>query len=111
MSQSEHELFCRIGGEEFLLLVANRSAEEIHLLAENIRKSIEAECIEHCENPSGELLTVSIGYAASRYKPREIQFDQLYAEADKALYRAKSQGRNQVIGVIVENIDCIQAEM
>ncbi len=110
-AQSEHELFCRIGGEEFLLLVANRSAEEIHLLAENIRKSIEAECIEHCENPSGELLTVSIGYAASRYKPREIQFDQLYAEADKALYRAKSQGRNQVIGVIVENIDCIQAEM
>lgn len=110
-AQSEHELFCRIGGEEFLLLVANRSAEEIHLLAENIRKSIEAECIEHCENPSGELLTVSIGYAASRYKPREIQFDQLYAEADKALYRAKSQGRNQVIGVIVENTDCIQAEM
>lgn len=110
-AQSEHELFCRIGGEEFLLLVANRSAEEIRLLAENIRKSIEAECIEHCENPSGELLTVSIGYAASRYKPREIQFDQLYAEADKALYRAKSQGRNQVVGVIVENIDCIGVEM
>lgn len=110
-AQSEHELFCRIGGEEFLLLIANRSAEEIRFLAESIRHSIEAECIEHCENPDGTVLTVSIGYAASCYKPREIKFDQLYAEADKALYRAKSQGRNQVVGVIVENIDCLEEEM
>lgn len=108
-AQSEQELFCRIGGEEFLLLVANRSAEEIGILAENIRTSIEAESIEHSDNPSGELLTVSIGYAASCYMPREIQFDKLYAEADKALYRAKSDGRNRVVGVIVENIDCVGA--
>lgn len=94
-----------------MLLTANRSADEVRLLAESIRQSIETEKIEHCENPSGTILTVSIGYAASRYKPREIQFDQLYAEADKALYRAKSQGRNQVVGVIVENIDCIGVEM
>ncbi|MGL4192108.1 sensor domain-containing diguanylate cyclase [Vibrio misgurnus] len=104
-AQSERELFCRIGGEEFLLLIAHRSVEEIQSLAESIRYSIAAERILHQQNPDGELLTVSIGYAVSRYKPCEVQFDQLYAEADKALYQAKSQGRNQVVGVMVENID------
>lgn len=104
-AQSERELFCRIGGEEFLLLIAHRSVEEIQSLAESIRYSIAAERILHQQNPDGELLTVSIGYAVSRYKPCEVQFDQLYAEADKALYQAKSQGRNQVVGVMVENVD------
>ncbi|MDE1513960.1 sensor domain-containing diguanylate cyclase [Vibrio sp. dsl-7] len=103
-AQSERELFCRIGGEEFLLLIAHRSVEEIQSLAESIRYSIAAERILHQQNPDGELLTVSIGYAVSRYKPCEVQFDQLYAEADKALYQAKSQGRNQVVGVMVENV-------
>ncbi|QIL86784.1 GGDEF domain-containing protein (plasmid) [Vibrio sp. HDW18] len=104
-AQSEHELFCRIGGEEFLLLTTHSNADEIQSLAEKIRHDIEAEHIPHQQNPAGKVLTVSIGYAVSRYKPREIQFDRLYAEADKALYQAKSQGRNQIVGVMVENVD------
>ncbi|MGL5108618.1 MAG: GGDEF domain-containing protein [Vibrio ordalii] len=97
-AQAENELFCRIGGEEFILLVANRDAAEVKALAESIRFSIEREQIEHSENPDGDCLSVSIGYTIAQYLPSELKFEEMYSKADKALYQAKDNGRNQVVG-------------
>lgn len=92
------EGFCRIGGEEFILLLADHSPQQVEALAESIRASVENERIVHGCNPDGDWLTVSIGFAVARIQPSEIQFDQMYTQADKALYDAKNRGRNRVVG-------------
>ncbi|MCW8333716.1 sensor domain-containing diguanylate cyclase [Vibrio paucivorans] len=96
----EHEVFCRIGGEEFVLLVANKSEQEVSDLAECIRQCIEVERINHETSPVGQYLTVSIGYTYMELSPDKFNFDLLYGYADKALYKAKDQGRNQCVGLV-----------
>ncbi|NAW69483.1 diguanylate cyclase [Vibrio sp. V27_P1S3P104] len=97
-TQSDGEQFCRIGGEEFVLLLVGHSAQKVHQLAESIRAAVEQESIPHCASPDGSWLTISVGYCVANFPASEIQFERMYAQADKALYQAKHQGRNRVIG-------------
>lgn len=105
-TQGEHEQFCRIGGEEFALLVTHYSPQAVHDLAEQIRASVEAENIAHATNPQGSCLTVSIGYSTAQYKPRDLAFDTLYSLADRAMYEAKRQGRNRVMFCDAQSCVC-----
>jgi len=86
----------RIGGEEFLVLSINDSAEGALVLAEKIRRSFEArECT--AGNPVIPM-TTSIGIScADDSRPAKQALSNLLSQADKALYRAKAQGRNQVV--------------
>ncbi|HAS6996891.1 TPA: diguanylate cyclase [Vibrio parahaemolyticus] len=95
-TKDEDEVFCRIGGEEFVLLMIGSNQEEVRLRAECIRQCIEDEGIKHQHNPEGELLTVSVGYSCYKTKGKDFNFDHLYQLSDKALYQAKSSGRNCV---------------
>jgi len=97
--QSDGESFCRIGGEEFALLLCDRDQNATEKLAESIRRAIEIEAIPHSENPPGLVLTVSIGYYSISALPSEFDFEKMYAKADSALYQAKEGGRNQVVGI------------
>lgn len=97
-TQGNDEVFCRIGGEEFALLVSSKKPEKISTLSESIRKSIEDESIAHDQSSVKPYLTVSVGYSMMELKQSEFSFDKLYNHADKALYQAKDKGRNQVIG-------------
>ena len=82
----------RYGGEEFVAILPGIPGDEAGAIAERLRRSIEALAIEA---DGVELrLTVSIGVAAMA-SPHE-QPDQLIAKADRALYQAKSDGRNRV---------------
>lgn len=86
MVRSEDTLV-RWGGEEFLLLCPNTSIEQARRLAEKLRTSVEYDSWPH-----EQTLTCSFGVAAnSGGDPRT-----LIEQADKALYRAKESGRNQV---------------
>lgn len=96
-SRGEEEVFCRIGGEEFVLLMIGSDESAVHQRAECIRSCIESERIHHQLNPSGEVLTVSIGVSVDRVRGRDLHFDKLYQQADSALYQAKEQGRNRVV--------------
>ncbi|NOH47921.1 GGDEF domain-containing protein [Vibrio rotiferianus] len=98
-THNEDEVFCRIGGEEFVLLMVGAGSERVANRAECIRKCIEDENIRHAHNPEGEYLTVSIGYSCSKSVCREFNFDRLYQLADQALYEAKHNGRNCVKGI------------
>ena len=70
--------------------------EDMIDLAMNIRKSIDELQIKHaCVNISSNL-TVSMGMAIA-FPGTMISFDELYEEADKALYKAKSNGRNCIV--------------
>jgi diguanylate cyclase (GGDEF)-like protein len=88
------DLVGRLGGEEFIVLLPATGKEAAHLLAEKLRRRIEA---TPARTPSNVIaVTVSMGLSAST--PGDAQsFESLYAQADKNLYRAKQQGRNRVV--------------
>ncbi|TNJ65264.1 GGDEF domain-containing protein [Paenibacillus hemerocallicola] len=73
----------RFGGEEMVLLVTDSSVD-IAKLSEKVRARIESE--------AG--VTVSIGYSKSR---NGITAEQLIAQADQAMYKAKTTGKNKVV--------------
>lgn len=85
------DLLCRWGGEEFLMLLRGTVQEDALLIADRIRRRVES-IIFHPYDACG-LLTVSIGSASS---PPKEDFEQLISNADKALYKAKLEGRNRV---------------
>lgn len=88
----------RWGGEEFVVLLLDVSSVDLEAVAERIRRQIHA-LVVPVSSTEGETtlhdLTVSIGGA--RYPlPGITTLDDLVLAADKALYQAKGNGRNQV---------------
>ena len=88
------DLGARYGGEEFVMLAPETDVDSALSLAENIREEIEALAMPHLQSPLG-CVTCSIGVAV--LVPDENQTPEMFIRmADKAMYRAKAQGRNQV---------------
>ncbi len=81
----------RWGGEEFLVLLTDTSAEQAEVVAEKIRKAIADTPIE--VNGQSVDMTISIGVA--QHQGEDDPLD-LIRHADQALYRAKDTGRNRV---------------
>ncbi|WP_426112123.1 diguanylate cyclase domain-containing protein [Pseudomonas sp. DSP3-2-2] len=89
------DLPARYGGEEFALVLPNTSPGGARLLAEKLRMSVAGMNIPHIAPAPGSSLTVSIG-VATIIPPVGSNSRQLIQEADKGLYAAKNNGRNQV---------------
>ena len=88
------DVAARTGGEEFALLLSNTDRAGAMATAERIRTHIADLNLGNAGAPSGKF-TVSIGIAISRpNQPAEPST--LLALADKALYRAKHEGRDRV---------------
>ncbi len=84
------DLFGRLGGEEFACLLANASMAHALHTAERLRREFAALRLPDLEvNP-----TVSVGVAMANEASRTLPA--LLATADRALYRAKAEGRNRV---------------
>jgi diguanylate cyclase (GGDEF)-like protein len=86
------DLAARIGGEEFAVLLPEADVEAARLFAERIREAIEAEVF--ILGGVQQRLTVSIGIAC--LSEARHNRSTLMQAADKALYRAKDEGRNRV---------------
>lgn len=88
----------RFGGDEFVLLVPEMSAEHAAALAERIRRRVAETPLE--VGPGRQYsMSVSIGVAAvqpQRDSDLQVMSEHLLACADRALYRAKEAGRNRV---------------
>ncbi|WCT74263.1 diguanylate cyclase [Sphingomonas naphthae] len=82
----------RLGGEEFMIGVAERDAPAIRALAERARALLGA--CDHGPVTARRPVTVSIGVAEGH---RATGFQKLYGMADRALYDAKRLGRNRVM--------------
>jgi diguanylate cyclase len=80
----------RIGGEEFAVILPHTLERDALLIAEKLRRTI-AETTIHCGDQRLNI-TVSIGVADASF-----DLTTLLVHADKAMYRAKAQGRNQVV--------------
>jgi diguanylate cyclase (GGDEF)-like protein len=86
------DVACRHGGEEFAVLFPESDAEAAAAVADRIRKQLSAERFPVEERTFG--ITVSVGISdASNAADRE----QMMYQADKALYRAKAAGRDNVV--------------
>lgn len=84
----------RTGGEEFAVILRNRTLDEAKIIAEELRLAIEEMDIS-CEEIEDTIkVTVSIGIAS--YPSETTSIPKLYDTADERLYFAKKLGRNQV---------------
>ncbi len=88
------DIVARYGGEEFAVVLPETSVGGALMVAEKIRNAIRAMNIPHSESPSGRV-TMSIGIAAAA-PGFDNPPDDLINAADKALYRAKHEGRDRV---------------
>lgn len=93
------DVLCRWGGEEFAVLLPNAPIEATRIVAERIRENIQKVTLSAARTPAevdeAFLLTVSIG--AATYRDAEDGIASMMQRADKALYEAKSAGRNRVL--------------
>jgi len=87
------DLFCRLGGEEFVVVMPNTNIEIALKIAERIRTAVEKDVFAITTQGISIPITVSIGLAESGYG---IDADALLRRADKALYKSKDGGRNMV---------------
>jgi diguanylate cyclase (GGDEF)-like protein len=83
----------RIGGEEFTVLLPNSNAVQAKAWAEDMREAVAALVVTHSDQNVG--VTVSVGVAEFDLSLETI--DDWLLKADKAVYRAKDGGRNQVV--------------
>jgi diguanylate cyclase (GGDEF)-like protein len=87
-----HDLAARYGGEEFVVLLGNTDAPSAMMVAERIRKNIEA-CDFNYEN---QHMTVTISIGVAVLQPgKKISPAKLVEYADEALYISKNNGRNR----------------
>ncbi|MBD3386238.1 diguanylate cyclase [candidate division KSB1 bacterium] len=85
----------RYGGEEFTIVLSQTDKPGAGIVAEKIRKLVEEHPFEFQEKQPNGNLTISMGVATF---PRDGKTtDELIHSADRRLYQAKAQGRNNVI--------------
>jgi diguanylate cyclase (GGDEF)-like protein len=91
------DVVARYGGEEFVLILPNTSARAAQGVAERARSTVEALAISHAGSSVSQYVTLSLGLAACH--DNDTLPAALIERADRALYQAKQNGRNQVVNV------------
>lgn len=97
----EMDLLARLGGEEFALLLPETTLENSRTVGERIRQQVKAMPFQTAQ---GEIFHVSISIGMAEIPThRGVQYDEIYACADSALYDAKKSGRDQVKSAVLPN--------
>ncbi len=91
------DVIARYGGEELAVLLPGTDVQGALLIAENIRLAIQRLQLTHAGNAGG-LVTVSVGVDAFSPVTQGKRSLELIESADKALYQAKAEGRNEIPG-------------
>jgi diguanylate cyclase (GGDEF)-like protein len=104
------DFVARYGGEEFAVVLPDVDARRAALYAERLRRRIWRLAIPYGNSSSADRVTISGGVAT--IAPRmKVSADQLLRAADKALYRAKCLGRNQIASAAVETVERLEAAL
>jgi len=88
------DMVCRLGGEEFVLILPGASLDGARQRAENIRNLVKSSDLKYHEQPLGTI-TASLGVAL--FPDHAEEGESLLHAADEALYEAKSAGRDRVV--------------
>ena len=86
----EEDLFGRVGGEEFTILLPETTEKQAFEVAERLRHMVEQSCVNQMIH-----YTVSIG-TVTVVPDESTTIDMLYKLSDKAMYRAKRNGKNRI---------------
>ncbi|UTO18581.1 diguanylate cyclase [Acinetobacter sp. Z1] len=89
------DFIARYGGEEFVVLLPETSAQGAYAVATNIYRAIDRLMIPHEKSLVSNHVTISLGITVFNGNSK-ISQEVLIDTADKALYRAKQLGRNQI---------------
>ncbi len=89
----EGDVVARHGGEEFACLAIQCDIETAHTLAERVRVSIDAASIALAD---GRVVRISASFGVAAMGDKIKTLENLVRTADRALYRAKEEGRNRV---------------
>ncbi len=87
----DSDFIARFGGEEFVALMPETSAKEARLVAEKLRTRVEASPFNFKKEP----VQITASFGISEFAKDE-NVEEVFQRADKALYKAKENGRNQV---------------
>ncbi|WP_332673516.1 sensor domain-containing diguanylate cyclase [Aromatoleum sp.] len=90
----EIDVFCRWGGEEFLVVLPETTLDNAAIWAERTRALIAAEPVI---GPGDERIEVTASFGLATLQRSAPEADDLITRADHALYRAKQNGRNLVV--------------
>ncbi|MBS4067011.1 MAG: diguanylate cyclase [Sulfurimonas sp. RIFOXYD12_FULL_36_11] len=83
----EGDVFCRIGGEEFTIILPHTNKENAYYIIDKMRGKIEA---------YKEIVPVTMSFGVAEYVKDE-SLELFFKRADEALYEAKNSGRNRVM--------------
>lgn len=82
----------RIGGEEFLAVLADVNAPQVQVIAERVRATVQ----QHQFAYNGQSFHISISIGIAHFAKADNNWQAMFHRADSALYVAKAQGRNQI---------------
>jgi len=88
------DITCRYGGEEFIIVMPEATLEITQMRAEQIRTNVRQFHVQY-EGSTLEAVTLSIGISV--FPTNGSTIDEILRAADTALYRAKNNGRDQVV--------------
>jgi len=88
------DILCRMGGDEFVLMLPDTDAREAVVVVGRVREVL-AECCQSEAVP----VTASVGVATYRFPPSTV--DAMIAGADELMYRAKARGGDTVVGTVI----------
>jgi two-component system chemotaxis family response regulator WspR len=89
------DIVARYGGEEFVVILPNTQLAGAKQLAEQLCQAIEELHIMHEFSAASKYVTISLGVTAA-LADADRDYTEIIANADKALFLAKQQGKNQV---------------
>lgn len=95
-SLRESDIPSRYGGEEFAILLPFTKIEEAYGVAQRLRSAVEQAEVDISEVSEKSSIKITISVGVSEFN-RKITGEELFRRADKALYDAKTHGRNKVV--------------
>ena len=96
VTRRDIDWIARYGGEEFIIVLPETSLDAARIVGEKLRNTVASTPIQFQKHSI--FVTASFGVAG--FDPREqrlLSMDDLFREADRGLYQAKQNGRNQVV--------------
>jgi diguanylate cyclase (GGDEF)-like protein len=90
---NEHGVVARLGGEEFAIVLVDKTPKDADLIFERLRDAINSAQFNYKADRISLTISIGVSYTMDSF---EVDFSAYLSVADQALYEAKSSGRNRV---------------